>query len=54
VVAVGLADWAEPLTAAGCTVALSRPLGEDALLEAAAKALDGPQPAPARNRGPHG
>ena len=54
VVAVGLTEWVEPLTAAGCAVALCRPLGEDALLEAAAKALERAQPAPpGRSRGNH-
>lgn len=54
VVAVGLAEWIEPLTEAGCALALSRPLGEHALLEAAAKALERAQPAPpGRHRNTH-
>ena len=39
VVAVGLAEWAEPLAAAGCTAVLARPLADGALLEAAGVAL---------------
>lgn len=39
VLAVGLAEWAECLTAAGCSAVLARPLADGALLEAAAAAL---------------
>ncbi|HVI74151.1 MAG TPA: excisionase family DNA-binding protein [Anaeromyxobacteraceae bacterium] len=41
VVAVGLSEWAERLTAAGCNAVLSRPLPDGALLEAAGEALAG-------------
>ena len=39
VVAVGLSEWAERLTAAGCNAVLTRPLPDGALLEAAGEAL---------------
>jgi len=47
VVAIGLADWAERLSAAGCTVVLARPLPDGALLKAAGDALSA-SGAPAR------
>ncbi len=42
VVAVGRADWAGGLTAAGCTVVLARPLADGALLKAAGDVLAEP------------
>jgi len=47
VIGVGLADWIDPLRAAGCTAVLSRPLPEGALPEAVGQAL-GRAPAPSR------
>jgi excisionase family DNA binding protein len=41
VLAVGLSEWSEALAAAGCNAVLPRPLGDGALLEAAAEALAG-------------
>jgi excisionase family DNA binding protein len=39
VVAIGLADWVDPLSAAGCTVVLARPLADGALVKAAGDAI---------------
>ncbi len=49
VLAVGLADWAEQLTATGCNAVLTRPLPDGALVQAAREALVDPSGGPRRS-----
>ena len=57
IVGVGRADWLDGLRAAGCSVAISGPVGDGALPAAVAEALEGAAPrrrAPVRPDGPQG
>lgn len=49
VVAVGLSEWAERLSSAGCNAVLSRPLPDGALVRAAREALAGAEAASKRS-----